>query len=1236
MNELTNFKFDAIRINLASPAEIKSWSYGEVTKAETINYRTLKPEKGGLFDERIFGPTKDLECYCGKYKRQRYKGVVCDKCGVEVTYSRVRRERMGHIELATPVVHTWYFKRSPNKLPTVLDIGLRDLESVIYFAQFLVTEINEEERGQVLAKLDQEIDEKMNELETNTNTRINALQQQSEAEITEIKKKKKLSDSDELKIEDLEKNIKRETLYLREELIKNQNQVKESYDQVKERINGIQQFSVISEAEMAELTFWGAHEFFHAGMGAEIILEALQKINIEEEIKKLHEVIGGKSKTRRKKAIKRLRILQGFKTAEIDPAWMIMQILPVIPPELRPIVQLPGGRFATSDLNDLYRRVINRNNRLKDLIFLGAPNIILQNEKRMLQEAVDSLIEGTRKITRGRKELQSLSDMLKGKQGRFRQNLLGKRVDYSGRSVIVVGPTLQMDQVGIPKEMALELFKPFVLRDLIIEGYAPNLKSAKHVLEARGDEVWDILERVTRDHPVLLNRAPTLHRQNIQAFYPVLIEGKAITFHPAIVGSFAGDFDGDQMAIHVPLSSEAIDEAHSKLLAPHNILKLAHGKPIFDLKHDLSLGLYYMTIIPEMEKDKTPLHTFHSEQQALSAYQNNQLKLHTPIQLLAPSSNEYLTTTPGRIIFNSLLPEELKYINEAVDRDVMRNLIAECFDKLGEEATIEMIDRFKESGKEYATIAGASYSMFDFNIPDERDELIKQANSQIDEIHNNYHLGLMTETERHSKIVSVWENTTSKVMEIVLNQVDPDSVVGMFLESRAFKVNPETIRQVEGIRGLMVDSKGLIKETPITSSFLEGQTSFEGFLNMVGGRKSLIDVALLTAAAGYLTRRLVDVAHDIIVREVDCGSKVGVLVKEEPDVDNWSLTERIEGKTPVNDIKVKSKTIVEAGELITQDHIAQMIEGGIAEIEIRSPLTCQTNHGVCSKCYGKDLGTRRLVSVGEAVGVIAAQSIGEPGTQLTLHSKHRAGVAKKEITHGLPRVEQLFEARSPKVTAVLADFNGKISAIEHTDDSTQITLTEITKSKEKETSTYTVPSSTKVFVNQCDRVDIGTQLTEGPIDLNEILEFQGIIPLQLYLLKEIQLVYKSQGVNINDKHIEIIVRKMTNRVRVANPGDSDLLPGEYISLNELARINTELKKDNLKPARGKRALLGISRVALLTNSWLSAASFEETTNVLAAASINERPHTDHLLGLKENVIIGRLIPIGSNMHSPTE
>jgi len=1227
-----NTDFDALKIRLASPEDIRSWSYGEVTKAETINYRTLKPEKDGLFDERIFGPTKDYECYCGKYKSQRYKGVVCDKCGVEVTHSRVRRERMGHIELASPVVHTWFFRRTPHKLPAILDIGLKDLESVIYFAQYLVTEIDDDKRKKVIEILEQELKEKKDDLEKETSEIIKANEATVEAKIKEIKSKKTLADSDELQIENHTNEQKKQALYLREELIVAQDLLDASFKEVNDLINSVGMFSVISEAEMNELKFWDADDFFKAGMGAEIILEALGKVDVAKEIAEQKEILNGKSKTKRVKALKRLKILKGLFNGNIDPTWIVLKDLPVIPPELRPMVQLPGGRFASSDLNDLYRRVINRNNRLRDLIQLGAPDIILQNEKRMLQEAMDSLIEGSRGTTRVRKELQSLSEMLKGKQGRFRANLLGKRVDYSGRSVIVVGPTLRIDQVGIPKEMALELFKPFVLRDLIMEGFAPNLKSAKNVLEQRGDEVWDILERVTIDHPVLLNRAPTLHRQNIQAFYPILIEGKAITFHPSIVGSFAGDFDGDQLAVHVPLSKESIKEAKERLLTPHNLLKLSHGQPIVDLKNEISLGLYYLTLKNEPEKGKEMIR-FYSFKQAISAYNNGALDEHTAI--IVPQNNEDLITTPGRIIFNLLLPEKLRFVNEPVDRDLMRDLIAACFDEYGENETSFMVDRFKDYGQEYATKAGASYSMFDFAIPEEREGILKASYKKIDEIDQNFQMGLMTPRERYTQIISVWEKATNDVAEIVTNKRDDSSVVGMMQKSKAFKVNPETIRQVEGMRGLMVDSQGMIKETPITTAFLEGQTAFEGFLNMIGGRKSLIDVALLTATAGYLTRRLADVAHDVIVREYDCGTKQGIVVTEDPTVEDWPLIERIEGRVAWKDIKDDSGTVlVKKNEMISLDQADAIVAAGITEVLIRSTLTCETKYGTCALCYGKDLATRQMVEDGTTVGVIAAQSIGEPGTQLTLHSKHRGGVAKKEITQGLPRVEELFEARMPKHPSIMSEVSGKITGIENESDS-QAKVT-ISPEKSTEDISYIVPNAADLIVKVGDEIIAGDSLTEGYRDIASIRDLQGVLAAQMYLLREIQYVYKSQGVTINDKHIEIMIRKMSEKVRIKESGDSDMLPGEYINVSDLNELNETLKEKGKDPATGNRAVLGISKIALLTESWLSAASFEETTNVLASAALNERSQIDHLRGLKENVIIGRLIPTGPRVEPEKE
>ncbi len=1228
--------FGALKLSLASPEEIKSWSYGEVTEAETINYRTLKPEKDGLFDERIFGPTKDFECYCGKYKRARYKGVVCDKCGVEVTYSRVRRERMGHIELAAPVIHVWYLKRYPSKITALLNVGQKDLESVIYFAQFMVIEVDEERKAEYMDKMEKDLEEKKCELEDEDNNKIKALNHKLEVEIKEISEAKdSLTEADELRIEGLKNENRRAILRQREELAEGIGQLETSYNEVRKLVEQIEKRSILSESEMAELAFWGVNDFFVAEMGADAVLKVLAEVNLDEEIEALYRDIHGKSKARRKKAIKRLRVVQGMKDARIDPTWMVLKILPVIPPELRPMVQLPGGRFATSDLNDLYRRVINRNNRLRDLQELGAPDIILQNEKRMLQEAVDALIEGERRPRRGRKQLQSLSEMLKGKQGRFRRNLLGKRVDYSGRSVIVSGPELHIDQVGLPKEMALELFKPFVLRDLIREGLAPNLKSAKNVLEQRGDEVWDILEHVTKEHPVLINRPPTLHRQNIQAFYPILIEGKAIAVHPAVVGGFAGDFDGDAMSVHVPLSEPAIEEARERLLSPHNLLKLSDGKPIVDLNHEIAFGLYYLTVL-NGEEDEKQMSVFYSLEQAVSAYQNNCLALHAPIKIRL--DGEEIVTSAGRIIFNWILPEKLRFVNQPVERGLMRKLIADCFDVYGKFETAKLVDQFKTYGARYATISGLSWSKADFAIPSVREQLVAEALKKIDQIEDNFAHGLMTERERHNQIVSVWDAVVQEMTEATMHSVEPSEPIQLFMGSNSFSVSPQIIRNVTGMRGLMVDSQGEVQETPVRSSMVEGFSSYEGLLNMVGGRKAMIDVALMTARAGYLTRRLVDAVHDVLVCEEDCGAGHGVVIRKRGDVEDWSLRERITGRVAGRDVKSKAgKVLVRKNGLILQAKAEEIEAAGVEEVEVRSPLTCESNIGICQLCYGMDMATRKLVNLGEAVGVVAAESIGEPGTQLTLHSKRRAGAAGKEITQGLPRVEELFEARTPKHEAVVAELSGTITSIEEKGDMILIAVEAeevIDGERIKEDRIYEVPNSSNVVVQVGEIVTAGDGLTEGHLDIDRILDLKGILPAQMYLLSEIQSVYRGQGVAVHDKHIEIVIRKMSKNIKVLDPGDSTFLPGEHVSWLRFYEVNQDLERAGKQPARGQRTIVGISKAALLTESWLSAASFEETPNVLTAASVNERPQVDHLRGLKENVIIGRLIPTGERVgHS---
>lgn len=1285
-------RFDVLKLYLASPSEIKSWSFGEVTKPETINYRTLKPEKDGLFCEKIFGPTRDYECYCGKYKGVRYKGVICDKCGVEVTRSKVRRERMGHIKLASPVAHTWFFRRYPSKLSLFLDISAKDLETVIYFAAFLVTEVNEEIRKQVVAGLEEKFKLKKNELEKEIKGRIKDLEDEAAQTIEKISREK--GEKGDIEIQNFKLQHKKEVLFLREELIRAQKDLEESFINIGKKISEIQDLSLLSEADFAQLEFWEASRFVKVAMGAGALKEVLQKINLEQEKGKLERQLKSKSKAVRQRAIKKLRLVKGMRQSKLDPTLMILEVLPVIPPELRPMVQLPGGRFATSDLNDLYRRVINRNNRLKNLLRISAPEIILRNEKRMLQEAIDSLIEGPRRPSRqGRKQLRSLSDILKGKQGRFRLNLLGKRVDYSGRSVIVVGPELKIDQVGLPKEMALELFKPFVLREVLLNDLAPNLKSAKSFLERRSDEIWNILEKVTSGHPVLLIRQPTLHRQNIQAFYPILIEGNAIQFHPALCAGYNADFDGDTMGVFLPLSKKSIEEAKTKMLSPLNFLKLADSRPIVDMKLEFSVGLFYLTSV-NLEVEGAG-RTFFDREQAVSAYQNGKIDLQAQISIFW--GKEKIETSVGRILFNEILPPKLKFYNEPLTRKQMRKIIDLCLSFYGIERTSVLIDDLKNLGREFGTLPGISFSVFDFEVPKERGQLLGKAGEDLDKIESNFRRGLTTRKERYNQIVTLWKQVEDELGKIASERIDPLSTVGMIINSGGSRVDKDCLRQVEAMRGLMVDSQGNIKETPIRTSTIEGATPFEGFLSALGGRKGLIDTALLTADAGYLTRRLVDVAHDVLVREYDCKTKEGVLIREDPEVEDWPLKERIVGRVATEDIYENSrrpeperfragaaqgsKLIVKRNELITEELADKIIAAEVEEVEIRSLFTCKTKHGVCSLCYGQDMGTRELVKIGEAVGVIAAQSIGEPGTQLTLRTFHAAGIARKEITQGLPRVEELFEARTPKEPGLMADLSGivKISEKESKKVITIVATEKVpvefilkkeyvvsVKNNQKvkrgdllftsiekgevvasdsgtvyvdkrkllleaevvETREYSVPVIAEVKVSNGDLVVAGDSITEGHLDLTEMLRLKGILSAQKYLLKEIQKVYKSQGVTTNDKHFEIMIRKMSEKVKVRISGDSKYLPGEYVDWMEFSDENEKIREKGGKVAKGKQTILGLIKASLLTGSWLSAASFQDTTNVLADTAVGYRPQSDLLLGLKENVIIGRLIPTG--------
>jgi DNA-directed RNA polymerase subunit beta' len=1176
--DVNNFEY--MKIGLASPDKIRSWSYGEVKKPETINYRTLKPEKDGLFCERIFGPTKDWECHCGKYKRVRYKGVVCDRCGVEVTKSKVRRERMGHIELAAPVSHIWYFKGIPSRMGLVLDMSPRALEEVIYFASYVVTEPGE----------------------------------------TSLEKKQLLSEKE--------------------------------YRAYREKYGNK----------------------FQAGMGAEAIKKLLQDIDLDKEVETLKEELKTAQGQRRTRAIKRLEVLEAFRNSGNKPEWMVLDVLPVIPPELRPMVQLDGGRFATSDLNDLYRRVINRNNRLKRLLDLGAPNIIVQNEKRMLQEAVDALIDNGRRgrpVTGpGNRPLKSLSHMLKGKQGRFRQNLLGKRVDYSGRSVIVVGPSLKMYQCGLPKEMALELFKPFVMKELVEKGLAHNIKSAKRKIERVQPEVWDVLEEVIKEHPVLLNRAPTLHRLGIQAFEPTLVEGRAIRLHPLVCTAYNADFDGDQMAVHVPLSAEAQAEARMLMLAAQNILNPKDGKPVVTPSQDMVLGNYYLTM--ERENAIGEGMVFKDVNEALIAYQNGYVHLHSRIAIHAGSlhnetftekqNKQLLITTVGKLIFNEILPNSFPYINEPTKENlegktpekyfvdptvnvkehikqqpliqpfkkkILGSIIAEVFKRFKITETSKMLDRLKDLGFKYSTKAGITIGISDIVVLAEKPQILQEAQSKVDTVMKQFKRGLITEDERYDRVISIWSAAKDKIQSRLMEHLEKTNPIFMMSDSGA-RGNASNFTQLAGMRGLMANPAGRIIELPIKSSFREGLTVLEYFISTHGARKGLADTALKTADSGYLTRRLVDVAQDVIVREEDCGTDRGLLISSIKDGTEViePLEERLVGRYSRKTVKhpETGEILVRENELITEDTAKAIVDAGITEVWIRSAFTCNTRHGVCKKCYGSNLATGQEVEVGEAVGIIAAQSIGEPGTQLTMRTFHTGGVAGDDITQGLPRVQELFEARNPKGQAVISEIDGVVTAINEGRDRQY----EVVVQGDVETRTYTAPYTARLKVSVNDKVQRGQEITEGSIDPKELLKVRDVASVQKYLLKEVQKVYRMQGVEIGDKHIEVMVRQMLRKVRVIDPGDTDLLPGALLDIHQFKDANRKVLLEGKIPATARPVLLGITKASLETESFLSAASFQETTRVLTDAAIKGK--RDELLGLKENVIIGKLIPAGTGMQ----
>ena len=1216
--------FSALQIRIASPDTIKSWSYGEVKKPETINYRSLRAEKDGLFDEKIFGPMKDYECYCGKYKRIRYKGIICDKCGVEVTQARVRRERMGHIALATPIAHIWFFKGAPSKLSLLLDISPRNLASIIYFSQYVVLAVDSDLKVEIIERLDQEMvvaQEELRKKATEDGERIKAeLEESKEA----LKAKVKGAETLELRINELTLKAKQNLANLKDQLETELAQTEEVYKTLKAMLKRIRKGSILSEDEYLKLDEYNAVDHLEVGMGAESIMQLVRDIDLNDLVEKLRAEVEETKGAKKLKATKRLRVAEGLLKAKIDPSWMFWTILPVLPPDLRPMVQLSGGRFATSDLNDLYRRVINRNNRLKHLIDLGAPEIILRNEKRMLQEAVDSLIDSSQarqaKRRSNRKPLRSLSEMLRGKQGRFRQNLLGKRVDYSGRSVIVVGPELKLNECGLPKDMALEMFKPHVLHQLILQGIAPNVKSAKHLIERREPEVYDILEKVIENHPVILNRAPTLHKLGMQAFFPILIEGKAIRLHPCVCSGYNADFDGDQMAVHVPLTEEAMEEARALMLSSRNLLKPANGDPITVPNKEMAMGAYYLTSV-DLNAPKVET-IFASQDEVIHAYQAGKVGLRqlVKVRLTLPSGNtEVLETTVGRIQFNDLLPVSLRYVNEPITAKKIKELVTSAIHSEDQERVRQLIDDIKDSGFEAATVSGLSVSVSDCKMIPEKDEIIEQANKKAEEVQQSYLDGMVTADERRRLTFQIWMDTTDNVAEKTWDSYPEDNAVKIMISSGGTRASKDQVKQLAAMRGLVVDPLGKIVEMPTKSNFRQGLSIFEYVTSSRGSRKGLTDSALKTADAGYLTRRLVDVSHDVIIRTDDCGTDKGLEIHRNPRT--ASFANRLVGRLAVKDVAAGNVTLVKAGEIITDEIAKSIADSEVESVIVRSPLTCRSPKGICAACYGWDFSTRNMVEIGVPVGVIAAQSIGEPGTQLTMRVKHSGGIVGLDVTQGLPRVEELFEARIPKNPAPMAEISGKVS-VEENDLSYTVTIK--TTSQPVEERSYVIPKTMTLLVQDGDLVHTGTQLCQGSLDVREILQVRGMLAAQEYTIEQIQKVYESQGIPIHDKHFEVIVRKMSDKVQIETPGDTEYLTGEVLERAKFIKANDNVMAAGGEPATAKVMILGITRSSLFTSSWLSAASFQHTKNVLTDAAVNGA--VDELEGLKENVIIGRLIP----------
>jgi len=1193
----------SIKIKLASPEEILAWSHGEVTKPETINYRTQRPEKDGLFCERIFGPTKDYQCYCGKYKRIRYKGIVCDRCGVEVTKSSVRRERMGHIKLACPVSHIWFLRGVPSRMGMVLDISLPKLERVIYFAAYIITKVDQEGKKKILLEIEKEYKSK------------------SKTQRAKSKNKKEL------------KTVMEE--------------LKSARDRAREEVLNLQPLRVLSEVRYHELSFkYG--QIFEAGTGAETLRKIFEKIDLKAEIDKMEKELKETLAANRRKILRRLKVFQSMLNAKIRPEWMFLTVLPVLPPDLRPMVQLDGGRYASSDLNDLYRRVINRNSRLKYLLEINAPEVIVRNEKRMLQEAVDALIDNgmrkgviTKATTGGRRLLKSLADMLKGKQGRFRQNLLGKRVDYSGRSVIVVGPELKLNQCGLPKEMALELFKPFVIKGILEKELAYNVRAASKFVDEESEEVWAILEEVVKNKLVLLNRAPTLHRLGIQAFEPRLIEGEVIEVHPLVCRAFNADFDGDQMAVHLPLSEEAQREAREIMFSTLNLLKPATGLPVVTPTQDIILGCYLLTrIIKEGAKGEGKI--FANFQEASLAYEFGLIDLRAKIKARMKNS-QFLETSVGRIIFNQTLPEGHPFVNELINSKKLEKIINEIVADYGREKAVESLDKIKDLGFEYATLLGPSWGIDDLKIPAEKEKIVKEADGEIEAIESDFRKGLLTEEEKYSKTIEVWQKAKSEIEKVVPQSLPPEGPVFSIVDSGARGSWAQPV-QMCGMKGLVINPLGEIIRLPIKSSYKEGFDVLEYFISTHGARKGTVDTALRTSMAGYLTRRLVDVAHEVIISEEDCGDKQGIeIFRKDADEIGQNFVFKILGRMVLEDVKPptksfsggkdKKKVILKKGEIINWEKAESIISLGIEKIRVRSPLSCRSVRGVCQKCYGWELGTNQLVKLGEAVGIIAAQAIGEPGTQLTLKTFHTGGVAGGgDITFGLPRVEELLEARPLVEKGALSPIDGKV--IEITKDRIIRIKPKGNPHSKNEVLEFKISPRMAIWVKEGEEVKKGQQLSEGNLDLKEVSKLRDKTETQRYVIKEIQRIYVSQGAIIHDKHLEIVTRQMFSRIRIKDGGDSSFVPGEIVERTRFLEENKTLKEKKKEPAKGNSILLGISRVALTSDSFLSAASFQETTRVLIKAALEGKE--DRLHGLKENVIIGKLIPAGTGFRKNSE